>query len=330
MSALQGSKLNPRSVSLLEMGVDDADLEETLDLGASLSSDGLKRSQINSVRDPIPIVACDASSVKIGETETGMIFAIRAVAVWRQTTRIFYNRWGPLLFHVPNSEDASRYQEDEPRSFGGLSLKTLRVLTRLRNHVERWVQEVLSESLKDGILLIDGSLTAGTPDNPAARVNKILAAARSNNSIVIGISKATQLTIAGKNILGFSNEQDPPHLIDITPLVEGEYPAYPVRFLGRVYVAKLSSDGFLFRTDIDRESTQEQIQFAIERLAGTDAIFHGYPETLRIAHIFSTFTANEILAIQRFVASNHHITLQSRPSLRRSLFGPFGTSRYVA
>ena len=330
MNRLQGSKFNPRPVSLVEMGVDDADLDERLDIGASFASSGLKRSLISPVKEQVPIVACDASSVKIGETDTGMIFAIRAVAVSRQTGRILYNRWGPLLFHVPNSGDSRQYRDDEARAFGGLSLKTLRVLTRLRNHVERWVQEVLSETLKDGILLIDGSLTAGTPDNPAARVNNILATARSNNSIVIGISKSTQLTVGGRNILGFSNGDNIPHLLDITPLVEEEYPPYPVRFLGRVYVAKLSSDGFLFRTDIDRESGEEETRLALGRLAGTDVIFHGYPETLRIAHIFSTFTANEILAIQRFVASNHHITLQSRPNLRRSLFGPFGTSRYVA
>ncbi len=330
MNRLQGSKFNPRPVSLIEMGVDDADLEERLDIGASFASSGLKRSPISPVKEQVPIVACDASSVKIGETDTGMIFAIRAVAVSRQTGRILYNRWGPLLFHVPNSEDSRQYRDDEARAFGGLSLKTLKVLTRLRNHVERWVQEVLSETLKDGILLIDGSLTAGTPDNPAARVNNILATARGNNSIVIGISKSTQLTVGGRNILGLSNDDSVPHLVDITPLVEEEYPPYPVRFLGRVYVAKLSTDGFLFRTDIDRESSEEETRLALGRLAGTDVIFHGYPETLRIAHIFSTFTANEILAIQRFVASNHHITLQSRPNLRRSLFGPFGTSRYVA
>jgi hypothetical protein len=312
------------------MGVDDADSEERLEIGGSITSSGLKRYPINPNNEFVPVVACDASSVKIGETENGMIFAIRAVAVWRQQSKILYTRWGPLLFHVPNSEDIGQYREDESRAFGGLSLKTLRVLTRLRNHVERWVQEVLSESLKDGILLIDGSLTAGTPDNPAARVNKILATARQNNSIVIGISKATQLTVGGRNILALTNDKDTPHQIDISSLVESEYPPYPVRFLGRVYVAKLSSDGFLFRTDIDRESSQEEAQQALERLAGTDVLFHGYPETLRIAHIFSTFTANEILAVQRFVASNHHITLQSRPSLRRSLFGPFGTSRYVA
>ncbi len=330
MQSLQGSRFNPRPVSLVEMGVDDADSDERLEIGGSITSSGLKRCAINPAKEFVPVVACDASSVKIGETETGMIFAIRAVGVWRKQSKILYTRWGPLLFHVPNSEDVSQYREDESRAFGGLSLKTLMVLTRLRNHVERWVQEVLSESLHDGILLIDGSLTAGTPDNPAARVNKILATARQNNSIVIGISKATQLTVGGRNILGLTNDKDTPHQIDISSLVESEYPPYPVRFLGRVYVAKLSSDGFLFRTDIDREASTEQAQQALERLAGTDVIFHGYPETLRIAHIFSTFTANEILAVQRFVVSNHHITLQSRPSLRRSLFGPFGTSRYVA
>jgi len=305
MQSLQGSKFNPRPVCLVEMGVDDADSEERLEIGGSITSSGLKRHPINPNKEFVPVVACDASSVKIGETDNGMIFAIRAVGVWRQQSKILYTRWGPLLFHVPNSEYVSQY-------------------------VERWVQEVLSESLKDGILLIDGSLTAGTPDNPAARVNKILATARHNNSVVIGISKATQLTVGGRNILGLTNDKDTPHQIDISSLVESEYPPYPVRFLGRVYVAKLSSDGFLFRTDIDRESSEEEAQLALDRLAGTDVIFHGYPETLRIAHIFSTFTANEILAVQRFVASNHHITLQSRPSLRRSLFGPFGTSRYVA
>ena len=332
MQALQGSTFNPRSVSLVELGLNDGDSEERLDLAANSAAMGLTRCPILPVRDPAPIVACDASSVKIGETDSGMIFAIRAVAVWRQPDKILFTRWGPLLFHVANSDDESnnKWRDEESRIFGGLSVKTLRVLTRLRNHVERWVQEVLAGSVKGGVLLIDGSLTAGTPDNPAGRVNKILATARSNNSIVVALSKSTELTVGGKNILGFSDDGHVPHLIDITPIVEGEYPAYPIRFLGRVYVAKLAADGFLFRVDIDREASEEQAQSALGRVAGTDVIFHGYPETLRIAHIFSTFTANEILAIQRFVASNHHITLQARPSLRRSLFGPFGTSRYVA
>src|SRR5437773_8351181 len=109
--------------------------------------------------------------------------------------------------------------------------------------------------------------------------------ARSNKSIVIGISKSTQLTVGGRNILGLSNDESAPHLVDITPLVEEEYPPYPVRFLGRVYVVKLSSDGFLFRIDIDRESVEVETRLAHGRLAGTDVILHGYRVTSRIAHI---------------------------------------------
>src|SRR6266849_9965224 len=331
MEKLHGSTFNPRTVSLVDLGVEDGDSEEHLDLGSSREATGLKRSPIQPSREPVQIAACDASSVKIGETETGMIFAIRAVAVWRNPDRTVFTRWGPLLFHVANGEDQSeRIRDDDSKIFGGLSVKTLRVLTRLRNQVERWTQEVLSTTVKDGVVLFDGSLTAGTPDNPASRVNKILATTRANKSIVLALSKSTQLTVGGKNILGFFDTDKSPHLIDITPIVETEYPAYTVRFLGRVCVVKFSGDCFLFRLDIDREAEEEAAMTALGRVAGADVIFHGYPETLRIAHIFSTFTANEILAIQRFVASTHRVSLQSRPSLRRSLFGPFGTSRYVA
>ncbi len=331
MRNLRGGSFNPRNVSLVDIGIDDGDTEERLEIGQSTLSPGLKTETIHPVRDPVTIAACDASSVKIGETETGMIFAIRAVAVWRNPAGINFTRWGPLLFHIPNSDSQpDRYREDDSRVFGGLSVKTLRVLTRLRNHVERWTQEILSLTVKDGIILFDGSLTAGTPDNPAGRVNRILSTARANNSVVLALSKSTELTVGGRNILGFFDGDKSPHIIDITQLVESEYPAYPVRFLGRVCIVKFSPDGFLFRLDIDKEAGDEATLASLGRVAGSDIILHGYPETLRIAHIFSTFTANEILATQRYIAANHRVILQPKPSLRRSLFGPFGTSRYVA
>ena len=330
MERLRGSSFNPRLVSLVDLGVEDGDSDEQLDLRTSSISSGLKRTVIAPRREPVQIAACDASSVKIGETETGMIFAIRAVAVWRNPDRTLFNRWGPLLFHIANNDDQpERIRDDDSKVFGGLSVKTLRVLTRLRNQVERWTQEVLSTTVKNGVVLFDGSLTAGTPDNPASRVSKILSTTRGNNSVVLALSKSTQLTVGGKNILAFFDSDKTPHLLDMSSIVESEYPPYPVRFLGRVCVIKFSPDGFLFRLDIDREANEESALRALEQVAGTDVIFHGYPETLRLAHIYSTFTANEIIAVQRFVSSNHRVSLQSKPSLRRSLFGPFGTSRYV-
>src|SRR5207245_2071844 len=158
MQSRRASTLTPRTVSLVDMGLDDGDSDEQLEIGASSIAMGLKRSPINPLRDTLPIAACDAASVKIGETETGMIFAIRAVAVWRQPDRFEFTRWGPLLFHITNSEEPERLRDEDSRVFGGLSVKTLRVLTRLRNHVERWTQGVLSETVKNGVILLDGSL----------------------------------------------------------------------------------------------------------------------------------------------------------------------------
>ncbi len=331
MIGLKGSMVSPRPVSLPEMGLEDGDFDDELDLAHLPSAGAMNRTVIQPIKDTVPIVACDASSVKVGETETGMLFAIRAVAAWRRPERTQFKRWGPLLFHVPNNEGRTDGRPDDgaPRAFGGLSFKTLRILTRLRNHVERWVQESLCAAVKDGIILFDGSLTAGTPDNPAGRLSKILSTARANNSVVIALSKSTQLTVGGKNILAIFDNERTANLLDITEIVEEEYPAYPIRFLGRVGVVKLTPDGFLFRVDIDKDTTREQGLRSLCSLAGTDVAFHGYPESLRISHIFSTFTSNEILAIQRFISANHGISLQSKPSLRRSLFGPFGTNRYV-
>ena len=331
MIGLKGALVSPRPVNLTEMGLEDGDAEDNLELARYPTTAMLKRTSIEPVNDKTPIVACDASSVKVGETETGMLFAIRAVAVWRRPEKTQFKRWGPLLFHIPNTDGKADERPDDggPRAFGGLSVKTLRILTRLRNHVERWVQESLCTTVKDGIILFDGSLTAGTPDNPAGRVSKILSTARANNSVVVALSKSTQLTVGGRNILAMYEEEKTANLLDITDVVEQEYPSYPIRFLGRVGVVKLSHDGFLFRVDIDKDTSEEQGLASLRRIAGNDVAFHGYPESLRIAHIFSTFTSNEILAIQRFIATNHGISLQTKPSLRRSLFGPFGTSRYV-
>jgi hypothetical protein len=43
-----------------------------------------------------------------------------------------------------------------------------------------------------------------------------------------------------------------------------------------------------------------------------------------LAHIFSTFTATEVIGIQRFIAQQYGLKIVMRPNVRRLLFGPFG------
>ncbi|TMI41494.1 hypothetical protein E6H23_06545, partial [Candidatus Bathyarchaeota archaeon] len=70
MVGLKGTMVSPRPVNLSEMGIEDGDVEDDLDLSRLQSLSTMKRTTIQPVKDVIPIVACDASSVKVGETET--------------------------------------------------------------------------------------------------------------------------------------------------------------------------------------------------------------------------------------------------------------------
>ena len=94
--------------------------------------------------------------------------------------------------------------------------------------------------------------------------------------------------------------------------------------MGNIYVAKLTGGSCTFRLDIDKRLSQMQAVEAVQKLLGNDLILQSYPETLRLAHIFSTFTATEVLGIQRCVAKESNIKILTRPNVRRILFGRFG------
>ena len=46
------------------------------------------------------IAAVDTSTIKIGETSTGIIVAIRGATTWRQNHSYKYTRLGPFIFHI--------------------------------------------------------------------------------------------------------------------------------------------------------------------------------------------------------------------------------------
>jgi hypothetical protein len=99
-----------------------------------------------------------------------------------------------------------------------------------------------------------------------------------------------------------------------------------VRFLGRVFVGKLAKRGFPFRIDVDRGLPLPDTLKSVRELTGTDIVDQGYPETLRTAHVLSTFTAGDVLAMQVFATNRFGVQLLPKLLLRRSLFGPFGTA----
>jgi len=280
---------------------------------------------------PIPssrlVVAVDTSTIRLGEYVNGSLCALRGAVVLLERNRYRYVRYGPLIFSLGiNSFSALqdlaipgwRAFSSEPNIDG--------LLKRVRNALERWLQFNVSTSLSHGIILIDGSLTAGTPDNPSKEVERILEEARRSGSMVIAISKKTKLRINNQSITDLLENKSEPCLLNVDEEVTGQFPPYPVRFLGRVFVGKLARAGYAFRMDVDREIPVQQTADGFDQLVGTDVVDQGYPETLRFAHILSTFTANDVLAMQAFSCARLGVQLIPKIALRRSLFGPFGTA----
>ena len=278
------------------------------------------------------IVAIDVSSIRLGETEKGVLCSLRASLVWKESTDYSYLRFGPLIFYL-TSEITKIFKIDYeklPLILNPIFPINAQAMVRLRNLLEREIQKTACNIFEHANILIDGSLTTGTPDNPTTQLEQILKQARQNNNTVLGISKATKLFIRNKKITEILDNYQGPCLLDLDKEIKTQFQTFPIRLLGKIYVAKLLSNGFAFRLDIDEQiSKNEQIK-SINSLIGNDIIDQGYPETLRLAHILSSFTYNEILGIQSFLFQQYHIQIHHQTNIRRSLFGPFSTNKEVS
>ncbi|MBS7621313.1 hypothetical protein KEJ32_04295 [Candidatus Bathyarchaeota archaeon] len=271
------------------------------------------------------IAAVDTSNIKLGETSTGIITAIRGTCIWKRGKNYTYLRIGPFIFHITEENQKEVYRTLQAAYFpeqgeSQASPNIMQTPMRMANLLEKWLQQTLARTVSNGLILFDGSLTAGTPDTPASQLKEILNSARATGNTVLAFSKITTLRFNGYLITDTLLTQKPPCMIAI-PNIK---PKPPTALLGEVYVAKLTRGNCTFRLDIDKELPPEKRIEAVERLIGNDLITQSYPETLRLAHILCTFTANEVIAMQHFIQHKYRLKIIERPDMHRLLFGPFG------
>ena len=273
------------------------------------------------------IAAVDTSTIKIGETNTGIIIAVRGANVWKQSGKYRYTRIGPFIFHITEENKSEVYNTLERAYFGTQNEPNhqnkpnlLQMPTRIAALLERWLQKMLSRTISNGLILFDGSLTSGTADTPTQRIREILTTARKRANIVLAFSKMTSLRVNGHLITDLLPHHQPPYLLE----ADDFRPKPPVVLLGNIYVARLTRENYAFRVDIDKEVPREPKIEAVEKLLGNDIFSQSYPETLRLAHILCTFTANEVLAMQHFVTRKFGLHIFNRPDMHRLLFGPYG------
>jgi hypothetical protein len=273
-----------------------------------------------------PIVAIDVSSIRLGETQAGTLIAVRGAVVWKQFGRYRYLRLGPFPFHITKRNEKEvrcllhLYRQSE-RIQENVVPNALFVQAKLTTLLERWIQASVSHTNHDSIILWDGSLIAGTPATSIQTMGRLLKRARDNGNNVLAFSKMTRLLFLGRRLTDFVAGHPSPCLLRMQ-----DYPTHlgSMRLMGSVYVAKLTGKSCAFRLDADRNLTHPEVVEAVQKLLGNDLISQSYPDTLRLAHIMSTFTAIEVLGMQRCIAKQTGVEIVARPSIRRVLFGPFG------
>jgi hypothetical protein len=283
--------------------------------------------QIKPKNEETLVAAIDTSSIKIGETRAGALIAIRGATIWKQNKHYRYIRLGPFIFHITEENKTEVYNALQKAYLGQQSERNhqhtpnlAQMPTRLASLLERWLQAATAKTMSHSLILFDGSLTAGTPDAPASVMREILENARKMGNAVLAFSKMTTMRLNGNLITDILSKCTPPYLLAL----EGLRAKPPLVPFGDIYVARLSSGNYAFRLDIDKELSSREKIWAVERLIGNDLLSQGYPETLRLAHILCTFTANEVIAMQHFITRRYGLKIINRPDMHRLLFGPFG------
>jgi len=302
---------------------DDLIEEGTVELSSDIDSIGATDLEPNPV--PVPVSAVDASSALIGETNRGIISAVR-VAIWTQEPgkQAQLYRYGPCLAHFTDSNADFLFNMFQQSIFGlprGRPPQLYKMTDRLRNFLERLGQRVAASTINEGIVLYDGSLRAATVDTPLKMLKDTIEGAQKRANSIVAIAKYSTLkTSGGDTILDALEGILRPCVKDVHDLVIHKY---QMQILGRVHVAKFTSDGFAFRTDV-APAPRSDSTTALRTLIHNATFCNGYPEPLRQAHIHAYFTPDEILTLQNMAVKKYNMKVLRPFDVRRCILAPFG------
>jgi len=267
------------------------------------------------------VVAIDTTNFTLGEIPDGLVGAIRASIITKPPGKTGHSlqKYGPYLIPITNQTRDQVYRNTFKTTFKRETEANApdchKTLDHIRSWLERYLQEAIVKNLKDSLILLGGSLIAGFVADPTFILKNILADAAANANTIVAISKSTSLTLQRSlhNILSLLDGVNGPCYI-------GNIKKYitqnPDRYLGEVYVAKLTTRGEPFRIDIPKNAphTHQEIFSQLAGLAGD----YGYPEELKLAHMTCVLSSIEILELQAAAIVLHGLSMKEE--LRPKIF----------
>jgi hypothetical protein len=135
-----------------------------------------------------------------------------------------------------------------------------------------------------------------------------------NNNIVIGLSKTTRIGLLNRLSQVLYACQNIPSYLDVNRFVS----PFLSKVEGHIVLSRFSEDGHPYRVDI---SLTSNVNMSLSFLSANDSFYHGYPETLRIAHHLSIFTATQVDSIKSYLVQNGGVLELSSENLRQTSLG---------
>ena len=298
------------------------------------------------------VAAVDAGVMRLGESADGLVIALRGAIVVRDGARSVTGlvRSGPIFLAWEHEAqlllmlgqwlgDPGYYVAAERGEGGGCRAGRLKdgvggrkyLADRFRAGLERYCQRLAAASIKDGTLLIDGSLTLRSRDTPDVFLNQIAYLAGRDCSRIIGISKKSELVVGGRTVSYWLD--DKPQVAchrPLTPILQWEDAQAPSgrggranRVMGSVHAARFSPLGPTFRMDVKCAPGVTDAE-AIQRFHESADIYCGYPSLLAQAHAACYISAADYLALQVQAAREFSLRLKRQAVSLKGAFAPFG------
>lgn len=318
---------------------DDAELQDWIDWQERQELPfvwEISREQIQT--SSLPIVAVDTGVIRLGETEDGLIIALRGtiVSVMNSHPTLHLYRTGPIylrnrdrlsILHVLGVHlgkpdiFVELDDKDQPvRVKSGVADNIQAYSDRFRNWFERILQRIAVRSIENGIVLLDGALTTNTRDTPTAYFESIRDLANSQGNALIGISKQSRLQAQNKAVRFWL--ADNPHQIcyrRLTDLMESEMRQ---RVMGATYAIRFSPMGLTYRVDVKPVAGQREDE-VIAALFASCLMRGGYPDILVQAHAHSYFTSPHVTELEAQCGAKYALRVEPETDLG-GIFGPFG------
>jgi hypothetical protein len=268
---------------------------------------------IKCIQEPTLVAAVDSSSIRIAETESGCLYAIKCgVAFATNGQPLMHFKLGPILFYL--SEETVKKSELDYR-IANLVLFDVEYAKRLtRIQIERAIQTYLSNHLSNSIILVDGSLNASPFENRGRNIKKIAENCSIRRNVLFGISKSTSFRVLSKISAALIQSANAAFM-NIQVIIQ----SLSRTTIGDNFLVKFGRDSPILRVDI--ACCDDLISHSLGKLVANDSVAGGYPETLRLAHHVSTLTNMEVSCLKAYLLSNFDITQLESEDIRKTLLG---------